>query len=354
MRVQVVDASGHPVARAKVVKSVMWPTIETSKAHGGMSPSAVTRTDDAGVATLSVGSSQADRDAAEANGGWLNLSITTIDASGVPHSESVTRYLGSKTDQIAQAPKADRSGNDVVLNTARTYEGASAGTVDAQRGHISPQVGTNCTNYHWEDLDYSWAYTRMGSLNSAGDTAQVQHIYGTSSDIWVDTAFTLSDGSWGLSAATHSGEGIGSEFGVSALSNFHWGIYVPMDYVESYFYADCYEGHVYQNHAEVRQIGYHDGRNLTYSIVVSQPARDKSHSEWALQSGPGTTYSRIISSFKKYSAAVVMFGASLGSSSVASSYSKQSWRFGTGQTWHYLYGAGISYKTAPIIYASNS
>ena len=220
---------------------------------------------------------------------------------------------------------------------------------------VTPNVGTQCVNYHWEALDFAWAYTRMGSLNSAADTVFADYQYGTSSDITIDTAFTLSGGGWGLSGSAHSGETLGSLYGLSKGSNFHWGVYVPMDFYEAYFYADCFQQpHLYQGHAEVSENGYHDGQNLTYSIALSQPARNTSHPEWALKSGADTTYTRQSSKFAYYGGGVVIFGASLGAQSGATTFSKQYWKFGHAQTWHYLYGSSSYVTTAPVIYASNN
>jgi hypothetical protein len=304
-------------------------------------------TDRAGVVTRALGATSAEKEAAQANGGWLNLTVTTIDATGRPHSTGITRYLGARADQLAQGSALNGVGQDIVLR--------SSPDATAPASVVSPQAGTQCVNYHWEFPDTSWAYTRMGSLNSAADTLEADYEYGSSSDITIDNGYSLSGGGWGISGVSHSGEAIGSGWGLSEFSNFHWGVYVPMDFVESYFYADCFQQpHLYQNHAAVTETGYHITRNLTYSIAVSQPARNTSHPAWALQSGKNTTYTRLSSQFAYYGGGVVVFGASLGAQSGASTYSREKWKFGSSQTWHFLYGSSSSYTTAPIIYASNN
>ena len=90
-----------------------------------------------------------------------------------------------------------------------------------------------------------------------------------------------------ISGSAHSGEYIGNTYGLEEASNFHWEIYVPMNYDLLELFADCLEGsHRYQGQAQVEEEGYYTARNLTYSIAVSQPARKAA---WSFQSGPNGT-----------------------------------------------------------------
>lgn len=104
----------------------------------------------------------------------------------------------------------------------------------------------------------------------------------------------------------------------------------------------------------VEENGYHNANNLINSIVKTNPARDTAHPEWALKSGPNTGYTRFKNTFRKYSGAFCLWSFCGGASSGATTYSQQIWSFGSGQTWHYLYGIGAPYTTSGVIYASNS
>lgn len=350
LQVVVVDAAGRAMASSRVLVSMTWPTTALWQQHGRSVDTQAT-TDASGVASFVVGATDEQKEAAAANGGWLNFIVTSIDPSGRPgRSAAVSKYLGTQADQLAEVAPEAQPGAKLMLSAGAPSAGAGS-MVDSG---IQPNYN-QCVNFHWEVYQTTWDYTRMGDLNSAGDTPVANYEYGTSSDITIDVGFYDQGVGWYVSGTAHSGESIGSLYGLFRGSNFHWGVYAPMNYNELFLYADCSEGsHLFQGHAVSEEDGYYTPRNLTYSIALTQPARDKTHTTWSLQSGPRTGYTRQSSAFKKFGAAVNAFGVSLGAQSGATINSDEHWEFGSGQQWHYIYGIGGSYTTAKTLYASNS
>lgn len=361
---EVVDDSGLPVPDTTVIVSPMWNLEELWRAKGKTKPHPF-KANANGVARGLLKLSAEEQDAVDSNGGWLNITVTTLDANGMPAgSMGISRYLGNQPGQAAQQEDAAKPGRSVrvtasqtMADSARRAAGSDPATQTAAASQAQAAVTaqfTNCTNYRWVPYTYSWTYTRIGDLHSAADTVLVKHQYGTTSDASMDIGFKTGDGPWTISGMAHSGESLGNLYDKHAASNFHWGIWAPFNYVLLFFYADCFEGTMYMGHSSVEQDGYHTQENLTNNYVLSYPARDLTHPEWALRSGPGTGYTRQVNKFRKYTAAFCMWGFCGGATSGASVFSLQTWSFGSGQTNHYLYGIGAPYTTAGVIYASNN
>jgi hypothetical protein len=132
-------------------------------------------------------------------------------------------------------------------------------------------------------------------------------------------------------------------------------VIVPFNYVLLFLYKDCtLQQHVYAGQQHVEENGYHIQNSLSYSIVMSQPARNTSRSEWAYEAGPDASYLRETNKFKKFTGAVSVWGASLGAQSGSSHSVRTYWKFGHAQQWHYLCGNGYHPNNAPVIYASNN
>jgi hypothetical protein len=352
---QVTDPSGIPVARSKVMLSVMWPTEQhwsaNNRTHGRQA-----RTDATGRAQFRLKLSQEEQLALADNGGWLNLQLMAFDKRGLPAGVlNFSRYFGDNALQREQEDPTTQAGRLLsVRSDSAVADRSVAGARQAAGPLVAADVGT-CYYWYWERYSTDWAYTRTGELHSAADTIDADYLYGTSSDATIDVAFKSGTGAWQISGTAHSGESITTIHGLNKASNFHWGVIVPFNYVLLFLYKDCtLQQHVYAGQQQVVENGYHIQNGLSYSIVMSQPARNTSHPEWALRSGPDTSYMRETNKFKKYTAAVSVWGASLGAQSGSSQFVRMYWRWGHAQTWHWLYGNGYHPNSAPVIYASNS
>ncbi len=353
--VQVTDSSGLVLAGSRVMLSVMWPTEQHWNANG-RTHGRQARTDSTGRAQFRLKLALEERLALIDNGDWLNLQLMAFDERGLPAGAfNFSRYFGNDPRQTELAEPTTQAGRLIAIRADGTVADRSvAGARQAAAPLTASDVGT-CYYWYWERYSTDWAYTRTGELHSAADTIDADFLYGTSSDATIDVGFKSGTGPWQISGTAHSGESITTVHGLNKASNFHWGVIVPFNYVLLFLYKDCtLQQHVYAGQQQVEENGYHIQSGLSYSIQMSQPARNTSHPEWALRSGPDTSYMRETNKFKKFTGAVSIWGASLGAQSGSSQFVRMYWRWGHAQTWHYLYGNGYHPNSAPVIYASNS
>ena len=328
--VQVNDGTGAPIDRATVITTVLW-TAKTDFEQYGRPGSRIARTDVRGAANVDVRLSGPERAAVARNGGWLNLSVVVIDQNGhvVAHT-ATSRYLGDRADERAKA--ASMRNADVVRLTGRS----SSRVVSAVDDLSAVAAATSCT-YYWDDDGFSLRYAQVGELHVDYDVSFARFTYGRTADTTFDVGVKSAGSDWSISGSVHIANAKDTSVYANAggQTNYHWALRTQFRFVHMKLFKDCLGGpyRAFTGSEEWDALEW-TGGGMTLANTLTQPARKAVNTATY---GPHTGWSRAASALTKWSAAVFLFGVTLGAQSGASSNVKIEYSFG-GRSTHYLFG----------------
>ena len=331
VRVRVTDAHGAPLRHARVVTTVLW----TSKAdyeRFGRASSRLGRTNEMGTLDVALRLTAHERSAVARNGDWLNLSLVAVDDRGVVvSSTAATRYIGANDDERRKAAKL--ANHDLVRMSA---SGASRAPKVESAGATAATTSTSCT-YYWEAASYALRYAQVGELHVDYDVTYARFTYGRTADTTFDVAVKSSGSDWMLSGSVHLANSLDASVYANAggQTNYHWALRSQFRFVNVRLYKDCVGGpyHFWTGSEQWIAVEW-TGGGMTLANTLTQPARSAANT-WTF--GPHTGWSRAASRLVKWTAAVSIFGVTVGAQSGASANVKIEYTFG-GRPTHYLYG----------------
>lgn len=328
LRVDVADAAGGPVAGAAVLTTVLWNSKADYRRHG-RAVGKVLHADREGRLAVPIKLDRRQRASVARNGGWLNVSMVVLDTSGHPIAQRTTsRHLGRTHDEAA-TPTANRV-ERMTVDPGRRELRLPARAPSVERALAS------CT-YYWDADAYSLRYAQIGELHVDQDVPYARLTYGTTADTTFDVVARSPAQTWSVVGSVHVGntESTSVYANAGGQTNYHWALRTQFRFAQMKLFKDCLGGpyRAWVGPEELHALEWTSG-GMTRSSTLTQPPRTPGYS---YTFGPDTGWARATSAFTKWTAAVSVFGASIGAQSGASTNVKIEYGFGTRQT-HWLYG----------------
>jgi hypothetical protein len=329
VRVRLTSADGAPIGNATVLATVLWTSRDDYERHGG-ARARTFRTNADGTAALPIKLDGRQRASAGRNGDWATVSVVALDATGRPIAgATMSRYVGSRTDQRARARSMPLAGLVELRSTAR---GASK-TAWAPPAEAALQ---SCT-YYWDEDGYATKYAQVGELHVDSDVDYARFTYGRTADTTFDVVGQTGIGDWRATSSVHVGNTLDTAVWANAggKTNYHWALRTQFLFVRLKLFKDCVGGpyRAAVGPQEVQPLEW-TGNGMTLANTLAQPARKAANTSTF---GPNTGWFRSSGALTKWAASVSAFGAAIGAQSGASSNVKIEYDFG-GRPTHYLYG----------------
>jgi hypothetical protein len=324
---KIVEPAGRPVTNPDAGVSLGW----ASKKEWKTQRRAVGRhgvTDAEGMLTVDLAFDDAERESIARNGGWMNLTIVTLDRAGNPSAIAALSRDGGGAAGAA------------IEVAVRERPSRMAGAAVAQNL-------VACT-YYWEPYQYQDRYAQVGELHADYDFTKAQFTYGETADSTIDAMAKSSGIDWYASGSFHIGNTRSSSIGINApTTNYHWALRTEFTYLRMRLYKDCVGGptRAWTGSEEVGAIEW-SGGGMVPSNPVAQPARNAAFSQTY---GAGAFWSRSSSTLTRYGLGAGAFGLTFGIQSGASSEVRFDYAFGSRPT-HFLYGNDAKPATSARVF----
>jgi hypothetical protein len=345
VEVRVVDATGGRLGGAAVALAF------AEQGAAQRSLGRITTSDAKGIARWPLALSDSEQRAVDVNGGWLNVHAYVLNQVGDPVSTvSFSKYLGTDAEYVA------RQALRPAATTLRVDPRQLLGTV--RKGAIKkgviyrPQDIGECWSTYWELVDVMDKNTTVGEMHIASDTPTYKFTYGKSADSDIDVGVKQSFGGWTISGSAHVGNSQTDADGTTQHGPYYRGFMTEFRYERWQLFSDCTTGnHIYRGSDEVDPAEWRGG--FTPGCCSISFYDNNRQTCCDLHYGPGGFMDRSSNDFKKLSAAVSVFGVTLGAQSGSSTNVKIHYDFGQ-NAHHYLYGLTQLPSAAGMVYASNT
>lgn len=334
-----VDASGNPISGAAVL---VYP-LEVGRA----SPVGQTTTDANGDYSVAVPDSAALQALAAPNGGYDNFDVDATAPTGTVTSVFSSEWTSSGWGQgNAARPRSllvlkPGAPGAAMHRTPATYRRAIA--------FVSQAPDPGCVQQTTVLNTAVGQYTTSGEVHTAND-AKETFTYGKSADSSIDVGFSATDSGFGINGSVHIGNSSKSEDQDSVGQDVGNRVDEEFTYQHQKVFNSC-AGVKYLHIATAWDTGFRNGAG-NHTLDGHCPAVGTTGPNGEITSHYPANAAHVTSNenMVKFSAAVTVFGQSLGSQSGWGTFVISSWKFGPNAN-HYLCGSNGTVAAASRIFA---